>query len=243
MKLLQLFIQIIIVMHFACGTNYFAKKSEQKASAQDKAQSLMNKGEYLKAIEILEEAIENEPNNYNLYLLCAASYASLSGLDIVKISSQLQNNNSNDNSSNNVFQLFANFLPKDYDETNINYMKTAINLIEQIPEALRKLDSDTSSSASAAYQYSIYNIYYSVMILYLFIDFTPDGKIDINKLLSISIGDAVNILTSLNKATILNDETNPVSTAITTTINSINNEEGLNSKEKLTSYIYKKYNT
>lgn len=243
MKLLQLLISIIIIMHLACGTNYFTKKSQQKASEQDKAQSLMNKGEYLKAIEILEKAIETEPNNYNLYVLCAASYAALSGFDIIKINLQLQNNNLNDDPSNNLFQLFANFLPKDYDETNINYMETAIEFLEQIPEALRKLDSDTSYGASAAYQYSLYNIYYSIMILYMFIDFSQDGKIDINKLLSISISDATNILTSLNKATLLNDETNPISSAITTTINSINSEEGSNSKEKLISYIYKQYNT
>lgn len=128
-----------------CGKNLFAPY--EKSKPQDDAALAMEQGKPDKAIAILEEKLQNDPENYRVIGLLAAAYAQRSGIETISIALQMatSNSSSSDESSssggsssmNTIVALFS-VLP-DPSSSNIDGIVHAIELMGSIPVAERTL--------------------------------------------------------------------------------------------------------
>lgn len=224
----------MILFLTACGSSVF-KGAEKEDPGIDATLAIENNRPQ-DAIDILTEALAEDPNNYELISLLASAQAQLVGVDIIKVVLKLAEGSSEENSSsssNEVTVLFG-ALPEATDN-NISGLETALQTLETIPPALRT-DAD---------QYKL-TIFYTARLGLRTkkFDLDGDGQVSPVELLDLSDADAIAIITSILSAqsAISNignesESTDSSSETINNIRSAIDSTEGETDAEKLRNYL------
>lgn len=200
----------------------------------------LDDGDLASAVTHLEEAIAEEPENYNRYSLLGAAYAAVAGFDIFNVV-QAQFGG-----SSSIFDVMKNFLPDpvaltatEYD-TSLGNMKKSIDILTAIPAEKRSQTSGERYATSASLQLTLYQSAYSIMYINKFAYTAESGSnLDIAKLESMSDADAEAILANLAAAAAVQqgEQGQGVSTAVGEAQAAIDATEGATTKEKLVNYM------
>lgn len=237
---LNIMMTFFLLLHTACGKNLLG--TFEKQNAAEDATIEMEKNNPDKAISILKDALEDDPENYQLISLLSAATAQKYGIDALSMALEMANtqagsgNQSGTEGSNNITALFA--VVPEASETNIEGIQEAIRIMMTIPaDARTKADNfylSLMNTAALALQTKKF-------------DKDGDGLISPVELLDLSDDDAVNIIESLLNAEsalsggILDESGNSKASAeqISQIRSQIEAQEGETTAEKLRNYLNK----
>jgi hypothetical protein len=238
-----LFIYVLTFFASSCGTNVF--KSLEKQDPAEEATIAMEQGKPEKAIVILNRALAESPQNYQLLSLLSSATAQKYGIDTIDIALKMADNEktseqeaapaSEATSSNGITGLFS-ALPEATDD-HINGISEAISIMESIPK----------ESRTAADNFKLTMMHTALLGLNTKkFDKDGDGQISPVEKLQISVDDAVSILNNLMSAEeiiasgVTADSANEsgASVAQISTIRAaIEAAPGATDQEKLTNYL------
>jgi hypothetical protein len=235
-KIKKLYIIALIVSHLvSCGPNPFASY-ETKDPGEDATVALED-GNPNKAINILTDALKDEPENWQWVSILALAYAERAGINALTLAQKMASNSGGQatTSSNEVTALFS-ILPEATD-SNINDVDEAVALMLKIP-ALNRTTADVLKIAM--FQTA------SLTLRTKKLDTNGDGIISVSELLGMSSGDALTILTQLASAAAAfaggdpSSSTDQAAAAQISTIQSaIGTCPGASQEDKLKNYLSK----
>lgn len=226
---------ILLALVAGCGRDNVAEDRVPR-TPDERARAALESGDYSTAIDVLEELIASEPDNYERYALLAAGYAARAGLAILDIvKAQFTSGGSG---STSLIGQVGSFLPANSTAANLEDMAASLAKLNAIPAADRAEGADTKYGASASFQLTLYSAAYSVMYLQ---KFTVPGDItqfDPNKLATMTDADVDAILDSL----VLSAEsgTGPAAgmgEAVGEALEEIDSQPGATTREKLINYL------
>lgn len=177
----------------ACKSNLF--KAVDKADPADEATVYLDQGKSDEAISVLNSALQDDPDNYQLMSILASALAQKAGLDTLDIAIRLasgEDEESTDESSgggNALTSLFV-ILP-DVTESARDLMLECVTLLNDIPEASRT-NSDVFKS-------TLFNAAFTAMQAKFF-DGDGDGSFSVEELQDLDDESASAILESLLNA-------------------------------------------
>lgn len=237
---LNMIMILSLLLHTACGKNMLS--TFEKQNAAEDATIELEKNNPDKAIRILQDALEDDPENYQLISLLSAATAQKYGIDALTMALEMANNQAGNGSqsgtqgSNNITALFS--AVPEASLTNIEGVQEAIRIMMTIPaESRTKADNfylSLMNTAALALQTKKF-------------DKDGDGLISPVELLDLSDEDAVNIIESLLNAEsalsggILDEGGNSKASAeqISQIRTQIDAQEGATTAEKLRNYLNK----
>jgi hypothetical protein len=220
----------------ACDTNIFAPVD--KADPAEKAASYMDQGKTDEAISVLNNALQDEPENYQLISLLASAKAQKAGLDTLDIAIRLADSAGDDSASedsgesNALTSLFV-ILPE-VTQSNRDLMLECVNLLNSIPEASRT-NADIFKS-------TLFNAAFTAMQAKYF-DADGDGQFTQEELENLDDESASAILDSLlnaeNAAQYFQGEGSDAvaAEAVAEIRSQIDAQEGENTAEKLRNFL------
>lgn len=235
----------IVLLAAACGGENNAADCDDglpfiPCSPKDKeesARAAMNDGDFDTAIELLEQLVGEQPENYQLYTLLGAAYAARAGFAILSVAKA-----NIGGSSGGLIGQISTFLPDPAELGSAGFqlaladMDAAVDRLTAIPVAFISTESTESYAASAQLQLMLYQSAYSVMYLNQFAISVETGEFDPALLETMTEEDALVVLESLAAAAAL--EADPALQAkIDTTIETINSQEGGSNRDRLSEYI------
>lgn len=143
---MKLFLSVVMsLLYLGCGSSIF--KAAEKSDPAVDATLAIEKNKPQDAIDILTEALEKDPEDYQLISLLASAQAQLVDIDLIRVvlkmatSSTESDSTSSGSGSNNSVTLLFDALP-DASVGNIAGLDTAIATLESIPE-LERTDADS----------------------------------------------------------------------------------------------------
>jgi hypothetical protein len=231
---------MIVLFAFICGCggNPFAAY-EKKEPAED-ATIALEQGNPTKAINILTNALDDDPNNYQLVSLLGLAYAERAGINALTVVQKMASNassssgGSGNSSTNGVVSLFS-VMPEASDQ-NILDIDTAVTVMLSIPNESRtqadKLKIGMYQTAALTLRTKRY-------------DLDGDGSISAAEALAMSQADATTILSQLSSAASVfgGSSTSSVDTAAASQITSIQTAigqcPGASQEDKLKNYMGK----
>lgn len=207
---------------------------------EEEARLALDRGDFDKAIELLTELIEEEPESYGRYTLLAAAHAARAEVAVVDIAMS-----SFSGGGGSAIDQVTAFLPDPAEVGAEAYalyvrdMGLALTYLKQIPDELRAETSSEKYAKSAQLQLGIYSAAYAIMYLNQFIATTASGGLDPAKLATMSEEDALTVLSTLAEAGQLQAAVGSPELAakIDTTLTAVDSQPGGNQKEKLQNYV------
>lgn len=231
----KLYIIALLVSHLvSCGPNPFASY-ETKDPGEDATVALED-GNPNKAINILTDALKDDPENWQWVSILALAYAERAGINALTLAQKMASNSgSQTTSTNEVTSLFS-LLP-DATDANINDVDEAVALMLKIPA----LDRTTADVLKIAMFQTA-----SLTLRTKKLDTNGDGIISVSELLGMTSGDALTILTQLSSAAAAfaggdpSSSTDQAAAAQISTIQSaIGTCPGASQEDKLKNYLSK----
>jgi len=217
-----------------CGTDNIAKPYTP-LTTEEKAREALRDENYTEAIELFQAAIEEDPENYQLFRYLATAIAVVSGFDLFEFFSNQIRGGEADLSAN-----IRQSLPSDPSLEQLNLLNQSIGILLSIPVSYR--DPAISSGAatkSIAIQIAIYQTGYSLMYLNRFNQKKSDGSLDRQRLESMSDEDAEAIMSSLRS--VVESSANPALSAdVNKIINEMEAQDGDSQRDRLIQYIESK---
>lgn len=226
---------LIAFTALSCAPANVGKKQET-ISPEEKAQELMNDGDFVGAIALLEPLVENEPEGYARFPLLAAAYAGLAGVDIISILKSMLTGG--DTAS--PFALILDFIPEDATEESADILDKGVSILNQIPIELIGAEGDEAYGTSAELQLVLYQTVYATMLLRLTLNFDANGEIDLDSLENLSLEDARRILDALGGAAAVapsGENAQAVGGSVQSTLDDIDSQEGDDDAERLRNYL------
>lgn len=176
---------LLLSVYTSCGPNPFATL-ETGDPAED-ATIALEKGDPNRAINILTEALQDEPENWTYVSILALAYAERAGINALTLAENMAESPSGSPAStNNVTALFS-VLPDATDQT-IDDVDEAVSLMLTIPPANRTA-ADTLKIAM--FQTA------SLTLRTKKYDLNGDGIVSASEILAMSSGDALTIMSQL----------------------------------------------
>ncbi len=216
-----------------CGKNIF-QEYEKEDPAQESANA-MERGESQKAIDILEPAIEKDPDNYVLISLLSAAYAQKHEVDILDLALAMADGDDEDSGTktSGIAVLWP-FLPE-ASAANMNGLSTAVELLESIPVPERtSADNFKLAILSTA----------SVSLRAKSFDTNGDGQLSTQELLAMGEDDATAIIEGilaassvLSSGSEIGENSDKAASRITSISDAITGQEGETDAEKLANYF------
>jgi hypothetical protein len=208
----------------------------EERSQDEDARIALDNGDLPTAIAIYKELIVKEPETYSRYPLLSAALAAHAGLDIFNIV------NANFGASQSLLQTMNTFIPTPqkkttgYDDALLD-MKEAVNILKTVPEALRQDITASKFAASCAFQLTLYQSAYSIMLINKYA-YSSSGY-DPSKLATMTPEDALAILQNLIAAgsVVSGAQGEAASAAVTKAYDAINSQPGSNNQEKIAAYV------
>ena len=204
-------------------------------SDDEKAMAALEDNDLDTAETILERLIGEEPRQYFRYPRLAAVYARQAGFDLLTATSA-------GSQGGDFLDQVAVFLPDPkvvpsaaYDGF-VDKMEQAKQTLQAMPGAER-IAGEKFYGASASFQLTLYSSALSVMLLN---KFTPSGDAlaDQQRLESLTIEDAAEIISSLKDAAVTSAQDDPeVSAKINGILAEVDQQEGDDDQERLRSYL------
>jgi hypothetical protein len=157
----------------------------------------LDQRDYVAAKDILEPLIAAEPTVYFRYPRLGAAYAGIAGFELLNLASV-----GSSGGGATPFELLNDFIPApnpaapEQYQARIDAMKAARDLLERMPEAERS-NGHSFYGSSAKLQYTLYQSFYSIMLMNRFVAPTVDGDIDRSILTTMTPDDAVAIIENL----------------------------------------------
>ena len=228
MKLLMLFILI------SCGTTsvFDGLEDSEPNYAAARALELDNPD---KAIELMEEALASDPNNYNYISILASAKAQKAGVDLLTLVLKLAESDGSGTGSNEMEALFK-ILPTPSLQAggNLQFLGEAISHMESIPAA-SKTNADTLKLT----------IFYTAMSALQTKIFDGDGDGDLStvELQNLTVQQAAAIIANIGNAASAignyagGENENLAADKIDEIQNAINAESGSNAAEQLRNYL------
>lgn len=226
--------QILVIFLFltvSCGPNSF--KSFEKADPAEDATVALERGDPQKAIDLLTDALVEDPSNQKYISILALAYAQRAGVDPLTLAQNMGSSSSSGTSGNGVTGLFS-IMPV-ATEAAIADVDYAVTLLLTIPSADRKT-YDTLKLAM--FQTAALTLRSKIL------DVNGDGILSTEELLAMTPASAIAMLSQLaNAATAFaggsSTSTTDVAAAakITAIQTAISAEEGANDSEKLKNYL------
>lgn len=218
----------------ACGSENIASSSAEPTSEQ-RAQQLMNDGDYAGAIEILAPLVADEPEVYGRMPLLAAAYAGAAGIDLFAVLESQIGSSGEGSIFNQVFQ----FLPAEIGSDNLDRMELSIATLEAIPANQRGSEGDPEFGESAEFQLVLYQSLYSTMLLGQYVDVDLDGSLNPSDLDSMSDAEVAALFDSLEQASQngTSGQSAEVSGQADQTLADIGASEGSSDRERLQNYL------
>jgi len=196
--------------------------------------ALKNK-QFNQAVTHYRELIKKEPNNYQRYPLLSAAYAGLANVDIFDILFSIDFDNKDSEENFDAFLPSPKTLGEQRFMQGLEYMKSAIDILKQMPEEHRTQTKNYPYAQGASIQLGIYQLAYAMMLMKKFI-VQKDNKLDQHTLNSMTNDEAEEILKILrNLSPTAGGYPVPKADKI---LEDIQKEEG-SSREKLTAYLKK----
>jgi len=223
---------------FGCGPNTF-KSLEQEDPAEDATVALEN-NEPEKAIKILTDALEDEPNNEQYISILGLAYAQRAGVDPLTLAERMGSSSSSStssSSSNGLTSMFS-YMP-DATDANIADVDLAISTLLRIPGANFK---SYDILKLAIFQTA------AMVLRAKALDTDGDGQLSTDEILAMSAESALAIITQLASAAAtfsggsengVSSTTEAASQQITKIQTAIDSSEGSDSAEKLKNYLGK----
>lgn len=183
----RIYLLTLLVTHLvSCGPNPF-KSYETKDPGED-ATVALEEGNPNKAIRILSEALQDEPENWQWVSILALAYAERAGINALTLAQKMSSNSGGPatTSTNEVTTLFA-ILPSATD-ANISDVDEAVSLMLTIPA-----DNRTTADVLKIGMYQAA----SLTLRTKKYDTNGDGIVSPSELLAMSTGDALTILNQL----------------------------------------------
>jgi hypothetical protein len=197
---------------------------------EEEAREALEALDYEAAIELYQQLIEAEPENYVRYRYLGAAYAASAGFDIIDVAK------SDMGGSGSLLDVLGNFIPADPSTEQLERMGLAKDTLLSIPADLRSKDNTEVAYASgAAVQLEFYQSAYGVMYINRFAQITPEGSLDPSRLETMTDEDVSNILSNFSEVAAAGGEGVPA--AAQTVLNQIDQQEGATQKEKLISFL------
>lgn len=188
--LFRLHIMIWCLIVSGCGNNSL-KQFEKEDAAEDAAIELENEDPD-KAIEILDEAIADDPENWKLISMLSAAYAQKAEVDLLDLALNMAITSTDDTDSastedqTELAQLWE-YLPPATD-ANLTNADTAVNLLRSIPQAERtQADHFKLALLSTA----------SLSLRLKSFDLNGDGQLSAAELARIGLEDASAVLSGI----------------------------------------------
>lgn len=174
----------------ACGDNVF--KSTEAEDAPEDAALALERGDPSKAIEILEAALLDDPENPQLTSLLSAAYAQRAGVEPLSFAQGIGGSDADsgsDTSNDGLVSLFGIMPEATVDSlADIDY---AVTLVASIPAESRM--------AGDPFKYAIYQTASMVMHLKI-LDTDGDGVLSIEEIVDLSDTSATGLLNQLASA-------------------------------------------
>ncbi len=227
---MQAILLVLLLAAFGCDT---ASKAKPYASLtkDEEAREALDALDYDTAIEIYNELIEAEPEEYERYRYLAAAYAASAGFDIIEVAK-----GDIGGSSGSLLDALGSFLPADPTPEQLVNMALAKDTLLSIPTEYRSKDNTEVAYASgAAAQLEFYQSAYSIMYINRFAQVTPEGNLDPARLETMTDEDVSNILNNFSQVAATGGEGVPA--AAQNVLNQIDQQEGATQKEKLINYL------
>jgi tetratricopeptide (TPR) repeat protein len=227
MRILLLFFTLAL---FGCDT---ASKAKPYAALtqEEKAREALDAQDYETAIELFQELVEGEPEEYERYRYLAAAYAASAGFDIIEVAKGDMGGG-----SGSLLDTLGSFLPADPTPEQLERMELAKDTLLAIPAELRSKDNtEVAYSSGAAVQLEFYQSAYTIMYINRFAQVTPEGQLDPARLESMSDEDVTNILSNFSQVAAAGGEGVPA--AAQNVLSQIDQQEGATQREKLINYL------
>lgn len=195
----------------------------------------LDNGDLAQARSLLEQAIADEPENYNRYPLLGAVYAGLAGFRLLNAISSAGTTSG----TSSVTSAMDAFLPdpttmtrNDY-VANIDFMALAVATLQSIPaEFLATADTDKYAN-SASQQLPVYLAAHAAMYMKLFTFNFDTGTPDPGQLANLAAADADAIIALLTAAAASGGTFGTVATSTLETINA----GGGNNRDNLANFL------
>lgn len=225
----------------ACNNNVF--EAVDKGNPAEKASAYLDQGKSDEAISVLNNALQDEPENWQLVSLLASAKAQKAGLDTLDIAIRLAGGDDEESDSgdagaagsdNALTSLFV-ILPE-VTTTNRGLMSECVSLLSDIPVASRT-NSDN-------FKTTLFNAAYTAMQA-KFLDGDGDGKFTVEELANLDDETAEQIINSLttaeNAASYYQSETGASDAEAAAKVGEINAliqaQEGNTTAEKIRNYL------
>ena len=225
---------LLLLFLMSCGSESLFSDTEE-AEPNYAAARALELDEPDKAIEIMEKALESEPNNYNYISILASAKAQKAGVDLLTLVLKLAESDGSGTGSNEIELMFG-ILPKPSLQAggNIEYLGAAISHMQSIPTS-NKTPADIVKltvfyTAMSALQTKIF-------------DADGDGDLSTGELQNLTVAEAAAIIANIgNAAAAIGSyvgEGNEALAAekIDEIQNAINAEGGGNSADQLRNYL------
>lgn len=201
----------------------------------EKAMIALNDNQLTQAQALFETLILQDPSSYFRYPRLAAVYAKQAGFDILSAASA-------SSGGGDFLDQISSFLPvpdlfaKDVYGEFIKKMTAAKQTLEKMPFEERQ-QGFKFYGTSASFQLTLYSSALSIMILN---QFRPKGtpEADAAKIASMTVEDAVQIISSLKDAAINSQTSDPeAAEKINSFLQKLDEQPGSSEQEKLKSYL------
>ncbi len=237
MKKIILIHLLCAIVFVNCGSNTFQLLDTPDPA--EKATRQIEERKYDEAIDTLDDALKDDPDNYQLLSIKATAIAHKYGVDLISIGRKMADSESEDAEADtaaksDVTSLFS-VLPDATDE-NIDGLNEAIEIMDSIP--------DSEKTVSDNYKAAIYLTALTSMRVKK-VDGDGDGKLTPEEILNMSIEDAIGMLSSLTSAIdvlggagVSNQEAaQKISENLGTIKDKIAEQEGATDDEKVKGYL------
>ena len=224
---------IIVLLSISCGKN--ALRTSETADPAEDATLKLEDQDPEAAIEILEEALLDEPKNAMYTSILATAYAQKAGVEPLQFAQKFVENEANaaNDSDDNEFTLMFAITP-DPTATVLSDINYSVTLLNSIAEANR-LPGDE-------FKLAIFQTAAVVLQTKAF-DADLDGDITAEEIANLSASDASTILAALGNASTLlggtsgDDTSSEAEGSIDNVISAINDSPGSTDQEKLQNYL------
>ena len=215
------------------GVNPLVKCTE--ADTDEAIRIALDEEDLEKARTLLEQAIADEPENYNRYPLLGAVYAGLAGFRLLNAISSA-GSSSEDSSVTSAMDAFlpdpASMTRTDY-IANIDLMALAVSTLQAIPaEFLANAETDKYAN-SASQQLPVYLAAHAAMYMKLFTFNFDTGAPDLDQLTNLGTADADTIIALLTAAAASGGSFGSIATTTLATINA----GGGNNRDNLANFL------
>ncbi len=216
----------------ACSSNVF--RGVEKHDPADRALALLDEKKADAAIDVLADALEENPEDWILVSLMASAKAQKAGVDTTDVAIKMATQDDADaaQSSNPLTALFT-ILPTATAE-NVGLMEEAVTFINSIP-AEERVNADT-------FKLSMFNTAYTALQTKFF-DSDGDGKFTLEELAALDEATAIAILDSLVNVEAAaasytaGDSTGQAASKVGAIASKINSQPGATTSEKLKNYL------